>query len=136
MPAADFSVCDEIHSSFVLLERLKGFGSSGFGGLVCTKGALTIAYTISGVPYYDYSIMGPKTLFILITKAPIFGLNCRTSDWGVLGCSSRLPEGPRACPFGGSRLECVLAVPVYGFRAKARTPALAIPNLISDPVVM
>ena len=26
-------------------------------------GALIITYTILGVPYYDYSIMGPETLF-------------------------------------------------------------------------
>ena len=26
-------------------------------------GAFIITYTISGAPYYNYSIMGPKTLF-------------------------------------------------------------------------
>ena len=26
-------------------------------------GALTITYTILGLPYYNFSIMGPKTLF-------------------------------------------------------------------------
>ena len=28
----------------------------------CTIGALIITYTILGVPYYNYSIMGPKLL--------------------------------------------------------------------------
>ena len=29
----------------------------------CNIGALIITSTIFGVPYYDYSIVGPKTLF-------------------------------------------------------------------------
>ena len=34
-----------------------------------------ITYTILGVPYYNYSMMGPKTLFELrIIKAPILWL--------------------------------------------------------------
>ena len=35
-------------------------GMQGRWGII---GALIISYTIKGVPYYNYSIMGPKTLF-------------------------------------------------------------------------
>ena len=40
--------------------------------LQTTIGALIIAHTILGVPYYKYSIMGPKSPILLI-KAPIVG---------------------------------------------------------------
>ena len=33
------------------------------GSLWIAQGALIVAYTVLGVPYYNYSIMGPKTLF-------------------------------------------------------------------------
>ena len=36
-------------------------------------GASIIASTILGVPYYNYSITGPKILFLII-KAPVLGL--------------------------------------------------------------
>ena len=35
-------------------------------------GALIITYTILEVPYCNYSIMGPKTLFELLIKRPLY----------------------------------------------------------------
>ena len=47
-------------------------------------GAQIITYTIFGVPYYySYSITGPRTLFILIIKAPtseVFDLQRQQAD--------------------------------------------------------
>ena len=37
--------------------------SVGLSGLEVHIGALIVTYTILGVPYYKYSIMGPKTVF-------------------------------------------------------------------------
>ena len=35
-------------------------------GVASTIGALTISYTILRVPYYNYSIVGPKILLLII----------------------------------------------------------------------
>ena len=41
-------------------------GPDRFYGLVHYYRALIITYTVLGVPYYNYSILGPKTLFSLL----------------------------------------------------------------------
>ena len=48
-------------------------------------GALIITYIILGVPYYKYSIMGPKTP-ILIIKAPTLFCSVRELHLLVLLC--------------------------------------------------
>ena len=39
------------------------FGGLGFSDVGDNIGAVMVTYTILGVPYYNYSRMGPKTLF-------------------------------------------------------------------------
>ena len=40
--------------------KVSAVGLEGVSGTVLNIGALIITYTIVVVPYYDYSIMGPK----------------------------------------------------------------------------
>ena len=44
------------------------FGSKGLGGMrvLCNGGAAIITNTIVGVPYGDYGVTYPKTLFCLL----------------------------------------------------------------------
>ena len=63
-------------------------------------GALAITYTILGVPYCNYSIMGPQNL-ILIMKAPRPWNPCRSSFVTLIG------------PFKGNPILSIMA-PILG----------------------